>query len=289
MIIVKTKNSIIFLLIILILTGCSSAETKNTKTAETKEEYYILKGINYVREGNYTKGLKEYEKAYQKNENNIITLKEIARTYVKLQDYDKGIYYYSRALKIDSKDQESLRNMGYIYYLKNEPKKSLMYLDKLSVNGITPETAKLKSYLLYEDKNYKKAYKEFKNVFAQEKTLDLVYYKIFVKLLNDMGKKEELRIFLEKGMEKYNSDRDFVIFYSYALGEYFGEYDLGEKEIKRYIVSYGGNDSLYIALAYMIYNQKEYSQTESALKLVSYREKYNKDYLELEERLRGKI
>ena len=44
-----------------------------------------------------------------------------------------------------------------------------------------------------------------------------------------------------------------------------------------------------MTLAYMIYNQKEYAQAESALKLVSYRERYNKDYLELEERLREKI
>ena len=67
---------------------------------------------------------------------------------------------------------------------------------------------------------------------TQEKEMDLIYYKIFAELLNDMGKKEELRIFLEKGKEKYDSQRDFIIFYSYAAGEYFGEYDLGEKEIK---------------------------------------------------------
>ena len=283
------KNSIIFFIVILIFTACTSSEVKSTHKEDTKEEYYILKGINYAREGNYTKALKEYEKAYQKNEDNIITIKEIARTYVKLGDYDRGIYYYSRALKIDGKDQESLRNTGYIYFLKGDLKKSLVYLNKVSPEGINAETIKLKAYLLYKERDLKNAYKNFKQVFSQEKQLDLVYYKIYSELLNDMGKKEELRVFLEKGMGKYNSDRDFVIFYSYAVGEYFGEYALGEKEIKRYIVSYGGSDSLYMTLAYMIYNQKEYAQAESALKLVSYRERYNKDYLELEERLREKI
>ena len=283
------KNSIIFLIIILILAGCSSSQVKKSEEVETKEEYYILKGINYVREGNYTKGLKEYEKAYQKNENNIITLKEIARTYIKLGDYESGIYYYSRALKIDEKDQESLRNIGYAYFLKGDNKKALSYLSRLSLDGTNFETLKLKSYLLYEEKNFKMAYKNFKYVLNQEKEMDLIYYKIFAELLNDMGKKEELRIFLEKGKEKYGSQRDFIIFYSYAAGEYFGEYDLGEKEIKRYIVAYGGNDSLYMTLAYMIYNQKEYAQAESALKLVSYRERYNKEYMELKERLKEKI
>ena len=104
------KNSIIFLIIILILAGCSSSQVKKSEEVETKEEYYILKGINYVREGNYTKGLKEYEKAYQKNENNIITLKEIARTYIKLGDYESGIYYYSRALCFNSRK----RNGSYL-------------------------------------------------------------------------------------------------------------------------------------------------------------------------------
>ncbi len=283
------KNSIIFLIMTLIFFGCTSGEVKNSQSGETKEEYYILKGINYVREGNYTKALKEYERAYQKNENNIITLKEIARTYVKLGEYDKGIYYYSRALKIDGKDQESLRNTGYIYFLKDDLKKSLTYINKLSPEGLNSETIKLKAYLLYKDKDFKGAYKNFKQILVQEKQLDLIYYKIYAELLNDMGKKEELRIFLEKQLEKYSSERDFIIFYSYAVGEYFGEYAQGEKEIKRYIVSYGGNDSLYMTLAYMIYNQKEYAQAESALKLVSYRERYNKDYLELEERLREKI
>ena len=281
----------------MIFTACSSSNVKTGEVKESKEEYYILRGINYVREENYTKALKEYEKAYQKNENNIITLKEIARTYIKLKDYDSGIYYYGRALKIDPKDQECLRNIGYTYYLKGDNKKSLEYLNKLSADGINAETLKLKSYLLYEKKDYKNAYRNFKSVFAKEnqegnKTenqLDLFYYKIYTELLNDMGKKEELRIFLEKKLEKYETDRDYVIFYSYALGEYFGEYYQGEREIKRYIVSYGGNDALYIALAYMIYNQKEYSQAESAMKLVSYKERYNKDYLDLEERLRKRI
>lgn len=283
------KNRIIFLIIVLIFVGCTSNEVKNTKANETKEEYYILKGINHVREGNYNKALKEYEKAYQKNENNIITLKEIARTYVKVGEYDRGIYYYSRALKVDSKDQESLRNMGYIYFLKDDLKKSLSYLNKLTSEGVSFETMKLKAYLLYKEKNYKGAYKTFKQVFEKEKQLDLIYYKIYAELLNDMGKKEELRIFLEKGIEKYGTEKDFIVFYSYAIGEYFGEYALGEREIKRYIVSHGGSDSLYMTLAYMIYNQKEYAQAESALKLVSYRERYNKDYLELEERLRERI
>lgn len=282
------KSSIIFLLI-LIFTACSSSNLKDENTRESKEEYYILRGINYVREENYTRALKEYEKAYQKNENNIITLKEIARTYVKLGDYDKGIYYYNRALKIDSKDQESIRNIAYTYYLKNDNKKSLEYLNKLSSDGANAETIKLKAYLLYENKDYKTAYRNFKEVFSRENNLDLFYYKIYAQLLNDIGKKEELRIFLEKELEKNNSNREYVIFYSYALGEYFNEYAQGEREVKRYIVSYGGNDSLYIALAYMIYNQKEYSQAESALKLVSYKERYNKDYLELEERLRKRI
>lgn len=262
---------------------------KTAQEKNSREEYYILRGINYVREENYTKALKEYEKAYEKNENNIITLKEIARTYVKLKDYDKGIYYYTRALKIDNKDQECIRNIGYTYYLKNDNKKSLEYLNKLSADGAGAETLKLKAYLLYESKDFKNSYKTFREVFEKEGQMDLFYCKIYANLLSNMGRKEELRIFLEKGMEKYSSDREYVIFYAYAVGEYFGEYSQGEREIKRYIVSYGGNDSLYIALAYMIYNQKEYSQAESALKLVSYRERYSKDYLDLEERLREKI
>ena len=283
------KNSIIFLLI-LIFTSCSSADVnKAAEGKDSREEYYILRGINYVREENYVKALKEYEKAYQKNENNIITLKEIARTYVKLKDYDKGIYYYSRALKADPKDQECIRNLGYTYYLKNDNKKALEYLNKLSSEGAGAETLKLKGYLLYERKDLKNSYKTFKEVFAKEEQPDLFYCKIYADLLSDMGKKEELRIFLEKGLERNSADKDYVIFYAYALGEYFGEYQQGEREIKRYIVSYGGNDSLYIALAYMIYNQKEYSQAESALKLVSYRERYNKEYLDLEERLRKRI
>ena len=35
--------------------------------------------------------------------------------------------------------------------------------------------------------------------------------------------------------------------------------------------------------------KKEYAQAESAIKLVSYRERYNKEYMELKERLKEKI
>lgn len=281
------KNRILFIIIILFFMSCTSVDRKIHKNSK-KEEYYLLRGINYTRQGDYIKGLKEYEKAYNLNQNNILVLKELGKTYVKLEEYDRGIFYYSRALKLNGNDQECIKNLGYIYFLKNELKESLEYINRLSARNLDFQTLKLKSYLLHKNKEYKKAYDIFNNILSQNSEFDLEYFKIFIETLKKLNKNDELRLFLESNRELYEGNKDYIIFYSYSLSDYLKEYDLAEKEIKRHIVSYGGDNKLYTALAYIKYKQKDYDKANLILKLVSSKEKYDKYYLKLKERLEDK-
>lgn len=283
------KTNICILIFILCLTSCTSTNKKLNSEKGKEIEYRLLKGINYTRQGEYFKGLKEYNIVYEMDKKNILVLKELGKVYTNLNEYNKGKYYYLKALKLDNEDQETLKNLAYICFLQKNYKESFNYINRLSTKKIDLEMLKLKSYILYKEENYEEAYKIFNDILKDDDNFDLEYYKSFSEVLDKTDKKDELRLFLENNKEKYKNNKEYVIFYSYGIANYFKQYKLAENELKRYIVSYGGNDELYIALAYMKYSQKNYKEADMALKFVSDKAKYSENYLKIKERLKGRI
>lgn len=260
------KNKIFYVLTFILLTGCSSVN--KISSSKKKEDYKLLKGMNYTREENYNQGLKEYEKIYKTDKNNPIILKELGKTYARLENYDDGIKYYKKALKIDKKDKESMRNLSYLYFLKGDFKTSFEYIERLSQKDRDFETRKFRSYLLYKNKKYKEAYQEFKNIQAEDTNFDLTYSEAYIEILDRLNKKDEIKSFLEKGIKENSANEEFIILYSCKMGEYFDKYNLGEREIKRYISSYGGSRNLYITLAQMAKKQKNDREEKTLLKLI---------------------
>ena len=279
------KRINIILIVIILLSGCTSTEINKSKNLKEKEEYYIIKGMNYERDNSYTKALKEYEKAYKLNKNNIITLKDIAGIYTKLKDYDNGIFYYEKALKLDERDNDVIRNISFVYFLKKDYKKSLEYIGKIPYSDKNVESLKLESYLLYMTKNYEKSYDIFQMVLKENSEIDISYYEIYLNLLEKLNKKNEMRIFLENNLIKNRNNEKYVIFYANSLKNYFDEYSLGEKELKRYIVTYGGNDDVYLTLAEIFYEEQKTDKSKEILNFISNKGRYSEKYLYLKERL----
>lgn len=281
------KINVFLLTNLVILTGCTSLD-KNIPINK-QEQYHLLKGMNYSRKENYSKGLRECEKAYKINKKDKIVLKEMGRTYSKLENYDKGIYYYEKALEVDSKDRESIRNLSYLYFIKGNYKKSLCFIKELAKENKDYETRKFLSYLLYENKKYKEAYISFERVLQEEAEFDKIYCGAYKDILIKLGKQDELKLFLEEQLKNYSTDEEVVVFYSNGMGRNFGRYDLGERELKRYIASYGGSDSLYLALAEAFYGIGDKKEAEKILTLVSSNRRYDENKIELKERLRKRI
>lgn len=277
------KISILFILIFLL--GCSSSDPKKNE----REEYFLIRGLNYSKENNLIGALGEYEKALDENSKNIITLKEIAKVYARLEEYDLSIKYYKKALDIDKKDIDSLKGISVVNYLSGETGKALSYIKDIPTNALEPEIKKYRAYLLYEKKDYKKSIKEFEEIFENSKEFDKVYSRIYLELLSKNKKNENLRIFLEENKEKFKDNREYLLFYFDSIGEYFGEYEKIEKEIKREIAEKGGDDELYLALTKVIYSQHEYAKAKYSFKLISDKERYKKNYLELKVILKGEL
>lgn len=243
----KINNLFILIFFALFITGCSSINNK-------KEKYYLLKGMNYAREGKYTKSIKEYEKILDDNPKNLYALKEQAKAYTALKEYDKSISNYKKVLNIEKYDPESLKGISYSYYLNKDYSKAFKYLKKVPQDELDIDSKMLKALVLSKNNYTEKAIFEFEEAFSQIDTFNKEYSKIYLRLLNNEKKIEKMRIFLEEEREKYFDVENFIIFYVESIKIYFEEFDLAEEILKRYISNYGGSDELYITLAKTIYD-----------------------------------
>lgn len=243
----KTNNLFILIFFALFMVGCSSVNNK-------KEEYYLLKGMNYARDGKYTKAIKEYEKTLDNNSKNLYALKEQAKAYTALKEYKKSISNYKKVLKIEKNNPESLKGISYSYYLNKDYSNALKYLKKVPEDELDIDSKMLKALVLSKNKYTEKAIFEFEEAFSKIDTFNKEYSEIYLSLLNKEKKREKMRIFLEEEREKYFDVENFVIFYVESIKIYFEEFDLAEEILKRYISNYGGSDNLYVTLAKTIYD-----------------------------------
>ena len=81
---------ILLILCLMFCVGCSNSNSK-------EEKYSFIKGINLYQKGKKKDALKEYEKAYEINPNNVVVIKEIAFLSYELGDINSAIEFYEEA------------------------------------------------------------------------------------------------------------------------------------------------------------------------------------------------
>ncbi len=281
----KKYSVVIFLVFILL--GCSS--TKITNPSLDKNEYIILKAINYKHTKEYSKALTYYNLALKNDPHNILILKEMGETYSKLEDYPKAIYYYKEALKSSSDDITILRNLSYIYYLSNDYKTSLFYLNKIYDKELDIESKKLKSYLLIKNNNTIEARAYSKNLENDINNFDLVYYKNYINFLNENNFYQDKDLVLNNISSKFYRNLEAMNYYFSIKLTSSDNYLELEKEIKKYIVSEKTNDDLYFTLAEVEFYLKKYHDGILALKFVSDYGKNTNRYKEIFWRLNNEL
>lgn len=82
---------------------------------------------------NYKEAIKAFSEAIKLNQDNIFALANLAVCYHRAGDIDNAIFYIEKALILDTNDEINLDNYVIFLMEKNEIKKSVKILNKLSV------------------------------------------------------------------------------------------------------------------------------------------------------------
>ena len=134
---------ILLILCLMYSVGCSNSNSK-------EEKYSFIKGINLYQKGKKKDALKEYEKAYEINPNNVVVIKEIAFLSYELGDINSAIDFYEKAHKLDPTDKDVVKNLVNLYYSKRDLEKSRRHLEKIS-DIKDDDILKLKRMLLHKE------------------------------------------------------------------------------------------------------------------------------------------
>ncbi len=272
-------KKIFYIIFLLSIIGCSN--TNNVKKNPDKEEYYVIRGINYSQEGKTLEALREFEKAYEKNSENVVTLREMALVYAQLSDYKKAEEFYKKALAVDERDQTSIKNLALLNYINGDYDKAEEYLEKVSKDSVDNMVLKLKGFILFKKGEDAKAYNILKSAISMEKNFDMELYNIYSQVLLKELKFMDFYKVLEDGYQKYGSDKDYVIFYTKALSNNYNEYEKAEKTLKRYIAVNGADDELLLQLSKISIENGDTATAENSIKMISDKYKYDLEYLNL--------
>ncbi len=280
-------KKLLYIIFLISLIGCTSTP-KTVKRTTDREEYNVIRGINYSQDGKYLEALREFEKAYGKNDKNVITLREMGLVYAQLSDYKKSEEFYKKALVIDERDQTSIKNLALLSYIKGDYEKAEEYLEIISKDSVDNMVLKLKGFILFKKGETANAYKILKGAHSLEKDLDMEFYSVYSQVLLEESKFMELYKVLENGYEKYSLDKEYIIFYTRILSNSYSEYDKAEKTLKRYIAKNGVNDELLLQLSKISFANGDIPTAENSIKMISDDYRYDLEYLNLKKDILNK-
>lgn len=276
------KRFICFIFL-LSMVACTNTNTSSINT--DKEEYYVIRGINYSQEGKTLEALREFEKAYGKNSENIITLREMALAYAQLSDYKKSEEFYKKALELDPRDQTSIKNLALLSYIKKDYEKAEEYLKSVSKDSVDNMVLKLRGFILFKKGETDKAYSLLKSSMFTEEELDMEFYNVYSQVLLKEEKYMELYRILEYAYEKYSDDKNYIIFYTRALANNYSEYDKAEQILKRYMALKGIDDELLLQVAKISMANGDVVTADNSVKMISDKYKYDLEYLNLKKEI----
>lgn len=271
---------LIFIVSIFFLTSCSNSTKKENKFSD-KNEYYILRGINYSQNKDYKNAIREFEVVYRRDKKNIMTMRELAYCYIETDGKDKAIEIYNEILKYDEKDEISLKNLSYLYYEKNDFVTSRHYLFLIPSDRNDIFMYKMRGYLYFEEKNYKASYEELSNALLINNEYDDILYERIITLLKVLNKKDELYQMLEKNYRVYNKNRDYIVLYSNTMVQEFKEIEKAKISIKRYLIDNYNDTEMLLLLIELEINLGNYEKSNELLGFVKEEYKHNEKYLRI--------
>lgn len=273
----------IFLTIFLnILIGCSSSE-KVAGSSSEKNEYILLRGLNYSQNGNFIEAEKEFLKILKSDEKDLILLEEFAFVKLKLGEKEEAVKLYKEILKKSSKNINVIKNLAYIYLESSNYEKSMEHLNKIPVSMRDEEVELLFEENFYRSENWKNLEISLEKKTGIKKEYDEELDNRYVKSLLKQNKNDKLYFYLTEKYRYNSSNEKFLIFKTKILEEKYGEYEQSRRVIQRYIANYSYSDEILFSLGENYLKEKKYEEIERILKLVSLSSIYDSRYLKLKE------
>jgi tetratricopeptide (TPR) repeat protein len=119
----------IWLLLILLLVGCSGAE----KSGENVESHYML-AVSYLQSGDPTMALKEFLLAEQLDEDDARVQNGLGQAYFYKRAYLESERHYLRALKLDQGNPQYQNNLAASYLEDGRPDDAIRYFKMAASN-----------------------------------------------------------------------------------------------------------------------------------------------------------
>lgn len=99
----------VWLMVMLLLTGCSSWSEKAADNRRASE-VYVRKGVGYMEEGRYEQALSDFDRALELNSSNSEAHNAIAVLYERLDKLDEVRSHYRQAVSLDPHNYGALNN-----------------------------------------------------------------------------------------------------------------------------------------------------------------------------------
>ena len=271
-------NKIFIWISLLFIVACSN----NTVSESYKNERYcIIKGMNAAQQGKYSNAIEEYLKAYDYNQSNVFTLRELGLLYGKIGNFESSETFYKKVLEIDARDSLTIYNLSVLYYNQEEYDKSLEVLSNILLENVTNEVKKMRGFNYYKLKNYNESYKELSSIKNYIEN-DLEFSKIYSDLLLNMGNLGELHPYLSDLYKKNSKNPDIVYLYGKHLNQTLSKSKETEELYKNYIIKNGPNKFIIMELAKLKFEKENYEEARMYINLMPEKLRYDIDVLELE-------
>lgn len=273
----KSIKGLFLLIVVPSLISCSSSTVKNREA-----EYSLLKGVNYSQNGEYEKAMGEYFKSYEIAPENTILLKEMGYNYYQFGDYEKAEEFWLKAFKLTPKDEDLIKNLSTLYYEEEEYEKSLDII-KNSYNLRDNYYQKIYGLINYKRERLQESYNFFKNVSVE--SYDVETALVYIEVLKNLNKREELFIFLQKIYPYLKDNKEFIIKYSQILLEDFNLTKKSEEILINYLLENGSEDEILLQLSMLYFQMGEKEKARDTFKLISEKDMIQLKYHELKEKL----
>lgn len=273
----KSIKGLFLLIVVPSLISCSSSTVKNREA-----EYSLLKGVNYSQNGEYEKAMGEYFKSYEIAPENTILLKEMGYNYYQFGDYEKAEEFWLKAFKLTPKDEDLIKNLSTLYYEEEEYEKSLDII-KNSYNLRDNYYQKIYGLINYKRERLQESYNFFKNVSVE--SYDVETALVYIEVLKNLNKREELFIFLQKIYPYLKDNKEFIIKYSQILLEDFNLTQKSEEILINYLLENGSEDEILLQLSMLYFQMGEKEKARDTFKLISEKDMIQLKYHELKEKL----
>lgn len=271
-------KKILLIISLLLLIGCTSADNKD------KKEHYLIRGMNYSKNGDYTKAINEYKSFYEIDKKDPVLLREMGLAYAQIDNYEVSKKYYLEALKLEPQDQVTLSNMAILFYKMGLLEESKYCLSQISADNIDYKIYLLKGYIAYDENKNELAYLNFTKVLTLINMDENSFIDKYVEILQKTNRTNEIYSFIYNFYENNKNNPDAVITYSRFLVDIFNDYDGSIKALKTYIAR-EKNNNIILEVAKRSFEVGNIKDTELYLKLLTNSYRYNLDVLNLKKEI----